>query len=102
MHAIPVTQPEPLLAPGHPIPVAQPVLHQVAAPTLAALESAEVNRWIRLLTIPFVLSAAFFTALLVTGQLWLVGGVLITGPGLLIMSFVYLSMSSDSNGDQQG
>jgi hypothetical protein len=100
MHAIPVTQPEPLVAPGQSTRVAQPVLHEVAAPTGAAMESAEVNRWIRLLTVPFVLSAAFFMALLSTGQLWLVGGVLVTGPGLLIMSFIYLSMSSDSNGEQ--
>lgn len=96
MHAIPVTQPEPFA----PAPIVQPVLHQVAAPTAAAVASTESNRWMRFLGVPFVLSAAFFMALLATGQLWLVGGVLITGPGLLIMSFVYLSMSSDSNGDQ--
>jgi hypothetical protein len=96
MHAIPVTQPEPFT----PAPIAQPVLHQVAARNPAAEASAEVNRWIRILSIPFVLSAAFYMALLATGQLWLIGGVLATGPGLLIMSFIYLSMSSESNGDQ--
>jgi hypothetical protein len=98
MHAIPVTQP--LATPEYAAPIAHPVLHEVATPTRAAVESAEVNRWIRLLTVPFVLSAAFFIALLSTGHLWLVGGVLVTGPGLLIMSFIYLSMSSDTNGDQ--
>jgi hypothetical protein len=95
MHAIPVTQPEPFA----PAPIAQPVLHQVATPNAAQVASAEVNRWMRLLSIPFVLSAAFYMVLLATGQLWLIGGVLATGPGLLIMVFIYLSMSSDSNRD---
>jgi hypothetical protein len=96
MHAIPVTQPESFA----PAPIAQPVLYEVAAQTAASVASAESNRWMRLLAVPFVLSASFFMALLATGQLWLVGGVLVTGPGLLIMSFIYLSMSSDTNGDQ--
>jgi hypothetical protein len=95
MHAIPVTQPEPFA----PAPIAQPVLRQVTTPDAAAVASAEVNRWIRILSVPFVLSAAFFMALISTGQLWLIGGALATGPGLLIMSFIYLSMSSDSNRD---
>ena len=98
MHAIPVTQP--LGGPGHPVPVRQPALRQVAARNAAAEASAEVNRWIRILSVPFVLSAAFFMTLISTGQLWLIGGVIVTGPGLLIMAFVYLGMSSDSNGDK--
>jgi len=97
MHAIPVTQP--LGLPGHPGPAASPGLHQVAPLSAAALESAEVNRWTRLLLIPFILASASFMALLATGQLWLIGAVIFTGPGLLIMSFIHLSMSSDSNGD---
>ena len=97
MHAIPVTQP--LGAPEHPAAFASPVLHQVAPLSPAAVASAETNRWMRLLTIPLVLSAACFMGLLATGQLWLIGAVIVTGPGLLIMSFIHLSMSSDSNGD---
>ena len=97
MNAVPAIQPQG--APGHPAPVASSGLHQVAPLSAAAVESAEVNRWIRLLMIPLVLASASFMALLATGQLWLIGAVIFTGPGLLIMSFIHLSMSSDSNGD---
>ena len=50
---------------------------------------------------PFVLSAVFFMGAISTGQEWLIGGSLVTGPGLLIMAFIYLSISSDTNGDEQ-
>ena len=61
--------------------------------------SAEVKRWAIFLTVPLLLSAAFFMALISTGHLWLIGGSLVTGPGLLILAFIYLAMSSDTNGD---
>jgi hypothetical protein len=100
MHAIPVTHPEPRVVPEYPVPIAQPALHQVAGQNSAAVEAAEVTRWLRLLGVPFVLSAAFFMAVISTGQLWLIGGALVTGPGLLIMAFIYLGLSSDTNGDR--
>jgi len=75
-------------------------LHAVVAANQPKDPAAEVNRWITLLAFPFVLSAIFFMATISTGQLWLIGGALITGPGLLIMAFIYLALSSDSNGDR--
>jgi hypothetical protein len=60
----------------------------------------ELNRWTIFLAIPFVLSAVFFMAAISTGQEWLIGGTLVTGPGLLIMAFIHLSLSSDTNGDR--
>ena len=66
----------------------------------AAVASAEVNRWILFLSFPFIFAAAFFMGAISTGQEWLIGGALITGPGLLIMAFVYLGLSSDAEGDQ--
>jgi hypothetical protein len=98
MMAMPVTQPEPQFGPGHLVPT-RPALYEVAPPSPAALEAAEVNRWLRLLAIPFVLASACFIALLATGQHWLIGGALATGPGLLITAFVYLGLSSDTNGE---
>ncbi len=62
--------------------------------------ATELNRWALFLVLPFVLSAGFFMAAISTGHEWLIGGTLITGPGLLIMAFIYLSISSDTNGDQ--
>ena len=72
-------------------------LHDVAPLDKAAQEAAEVTRWMVYLGIPLILAAAFFMGVLATGQLWLIGGALITGPGLLIMAFVHLGLSSDTN-----
>ena len=82
------------LAPG-----AEPREAAAVASHSAASASAEVKRWAIFLTVPLVLSAAFFMALISTGHLWLIGGSLVTGPGLLILGFIYLAMSSDTNGD---
>lgn len=100
MHAIPVTQPDLRAAPARPASIEQRPLQAVAATNPSKQAAAEVKRWITLLAFPFVLSAIFFMAAISTGQLWLIGGALVTGPGLLIMAFIYLALSSDSNGDQ--
>jgi hypothetical protein len=100
MHAMPVTQPELRFAPGHPALVVRTALLEVPTANSSAVATTEVNRWLLFLAFPFVLSALFFMATISTGQLWLIGGALVTGPGLLIMAFIYLALSSDSNGDQ--
>jgi hypothetical protein len=74
--------------------------YKAAARNPAQVAATEINRWITFLMFPFVLSAAFFAATITTGQLWLIGGALITGPGLLIMAFIYLGISSDTNGER--
>jgi hypothetical protein len=64
----------------------------------SAQEAAELRRWYLFLGLPFLLAASFFAGAIGTGHLWLIGGTLITGPGLLIMAFIYLALSSDTNG----
>ncbi|HWB22741.1 MAG TPA: hypothetical protein VG652_07615 [Gaiellaceae bacterium] len=98
MNAVPVAQADLRSPAEHSAPVKQTALHAVAIAS-PSLETTEVNRWIKLLTVPFLLSSAFFMATLSTGQLWLIGGALATGPGLLIMAFIHLALSSDTNGD---
>lgn len=98
MHAIPIAPSTAPVAPERHRAV-QAELRVLEAVDTAPSAAAEVNRWLFFLTVPFVLSAAFFMALISTGQLWLIGGALMTGPGLLIMAFIYLALSSDTNGD---
>lgn len=98
MHAVPVALPE-NLAPqtSHP-PVERPLTVATIAQDPSAVAAAEVNRWILLLSFPFVLAAAFFMGAISTGHEWLIGGALVTGPGLLITAFIYLGLSSDTEG----
>jgi hypothetical protein len=63
--------------------------------------TAELNRWITFLAVPFVLSAIFFMGAIGTGREWLIGGALVTGPGLLLAAFIYLSLSSDTTGSEE-
>jgi hypothetical protein len=100
MHAVSVAPSTAQIAPERHL-VVQPDPREAAAAVrdAAAVAAAEFNRWLIFLTVPLVLSALFFMALLSTGRLWLIGGTLVTGPGLLIMAFIYLAISSDSNGD---
>jgi len=51
-----------------------------------------------MLGLPFVASASFFAATIGTGTLWLLAPAMVLGPALLILAFVYLAISSDSNG----
>ena len=60
---------------------------------------AEEHRWLVLLTMPFVLGAAFFALAVGTGRLWLMAPAMILGPGLIICMFIYLGLSSDANSD---
>jgi hypothetical protein len=74
--------------------------HATPAADQVAQAAAELRRWALFLGIPSLLSAAFFMVAIGTGQLWPIGGSLVTGPGLLIAVVIYLGLSSDTNGVQ--
>ena len=99
MHAISVAPPRSPATLERRAPIERAAPH---ATTTAADQSAqaatELRRWYVFLGLPFALSASFFMAAIGTGHLWLIGGTLVTGPGLLIMAFIYLGLSSDTNG----
>jgi len=61
---------------------------------------AEEHRWLLALGIPFVVAAACFAAAIGTGWIWLMGPTLVLGPMLIIIGFIYLSLSSDANGTE--
>ena len=98
MHATPVAATEFPASSEHGAALVRAPLHATAPVDLSAEAAAEVRRWFLLLGFPFVLAAIFFMAVIATGSLWLIGGAIVTGPGLLIMAFVYLGLSSDTNG----
>jgi hypothetical protein len=98
MHAISATRPGSPATherQGH-IEPATP--HATTAADQSAQAATELRRWYVFLGLPFLLAASFFMAAIGTGHLWLIGGTLVTGPGLLIMAFIYLGLSSDTNG----
>lgn len=93
----------PTLFPATREPVASPVdaLPAVARPTDHSPQAvAEEHRWLLLLVIPFVVSAAIFAAAIGTGRLWLMGPAAALGPGLIIIAFIYLGLTSDTNNAQ--
>jgi hypothetical protein len=57
----------------------------------------EERRWVAFLVVPFILGSAFFAATIFTGNdLWMAGTVILGVMGL-IFSFLFLSISSNSN-----
>lgn len=72
-----------------------------AFPLRASSEAAEERRWLFMLGIPFVASASFYAATIGTGTLLLLAPALILGPALLIMTFIYLALTSDTNRSDQ-
>jgi hypothetical protein len=87
----------------HPLPrprsiAARPRPASIVAPSSVA--ETEERRWLLMLGVPFVLSACFFAATIGTGILWLLAPAMALGPALLILAFVYLGISSDSNGSE--
>ncbi len=60
---------------------------------------AEQRRWVIPLVLSFTWSAAFFAAAIGTEKLWLLAPAGL-GIGLIIIGFVYLGLTSDSNGAQ--
>jgi hypothetical protein len=63
----------------------------------AGTGSREMLRWVRWLGIPFVLGAVFFAAAIGTGQMWLMGLAWGFGPELMILAYIYLSITSEAN-----
>ena len=59
----------------------------------------EVRRWMTMLLPPFIVAAICFAAAISSGILWLIGPAMFFGPGLMIFSMVYLSLTSNSNGE---
>ncbi len=62
-----------------------------------AVATVEENRWLLYLGTPFLLSAVFF-ALAIGVSEWFMVPAVILGPGLMIAAYVYLGLSSDTNG----
>jgi hypothetical protein len=78
-----------------PAPIA-PVARGDASTALPA-ESAELHRWLWFLVPPFVVSGAFFALAIGTGVQELIAPALFFGPMTIILAFIYLGLSSDSN-----
>ena len=55
------------------------------------------TRWLVLLGIPFVVGGALFGAGISSGQMWLLGPAAVFGPGVMILGFTYLALTSDTN-----
>lgn len=62
-----------------------------------AIASAEIHRWVQLLAAPFVTSAAFFGLALGTGTEWPMAPAVLLGPTLMIVAYIYLMLSGDTN-----
>jgi hypothetical protein len=60
------------------------------------VSDAEQRRWVVPLVLSFTWAAAFFAASIGTGKLWLMAPAGL-GVGLLILGFVYLGLTSDTN-----
>jgi len=83
----------------HPlIPARKLVARVERADHASSVAATEERRWLLLLGIPFVVSACFFAATIGTGILWLLAPAMVLGPALIILGFVYLGISSDTNG----
>ena len=81
-------------------PVAPRELLQAKAVDRQAVEAKEQHRWLRMIGPTFVLSAVLFGATIGTGTYWLIGGAFAVGPVAMITGFIYLMISSDSNGTE--
>jgi|SRR5579862_432616 len=74
------------------------VTHSPEAIDHSPMEISEEHRWLRMLCPPLALSAAAFAAAVATGQQWLIGAALLLGPMVIIIGFIYLGLTSDTNG----
>lgn len=85
----------------HPLAPARKLVARVErADRDVSVASAEERRWLLMLGIPFVMSACFFAATIGTGILWLLAPAMVLGPALIILGFVYLGISSDTNASE--
>jgi NADH:quinone reductase (non-electrogenic) len=72
----------------------------IQLPTTAPPDAErEQKRWIRTLAIPFIAASALIAAALGGSGAWLVGFALLCGPGLGLAALLYLTFTSDANGD---
>jgi len=62
-------------------------------------EGAETNRWLLFLVPPFLVSALFFTLAIGTKTQELIAPALFFGPMVIILGFIYLGLTSDSNSE---
>jgi hypothetical protein len=58
----------------------------------------EERRWMRVLGIPALFACIFMAAAIGTGIHWLIVFCLIFGPGVGVLSIIFLAISSDTNG----
>jgi hypothetical protein len=86
------------LAPQKP-ETAQPVVTPPPVASPPSAEAAEQRRWVIPLVLAFTWSAAFFAAAVGTGFLYLLAPAGL-GVGLIILGFVYLGLTSDTNASQ--
>jgi hypothetical protein len=83
----------------HPLAPARKLATRVErAGSASSVAENEERRWLLMLGIPFVVSACFYGATIGTGILWLLAPAMVLGPALIILAFVYLGISSDTNG----
>ena len=85
-------------------PAAQPRIVAVPVPRPEPSDqvreaASEEKRWVLMLAIPFLVGATFFAAAIGTGALWLMGPAMLFGVGVIIASFIYLGLSSDTNSE---
>jgi hypothetical protein len=59
----------------------------------------EEGRWMRVLGIPMLVAGIFMATVIGTGVHWLIAFCLVFGPGVGVVSLIYLAISSDTNGD---
>jgi hypothetical protein len=63
-----------------------------------SVAAAEEQRWLKVLIIPFLIGASFFAAAIGTGHLWLIGPAMFFSVAMVIFGFIYLALTSESNG----
>jgi hypothetical protein len=78
-----------------------PATPAFAESSSASVAEREERRWLSLLVPPFIISSLFLGATIGTGTLWLLAPTMVFGPFLLILAFIYLSITSDSNGSDE-
>jgi|GEM_PF-4887439 hypothetical protein len=81
-------------------------MSSIALPTRAARREVaapapvlEEHRWLSLLLPTFGAGALFFALAIATHAEWLLGPALVLGPIAMMFAFIYLCISSDSNGE---
>jgi hypothetical protein len=87
------------LAPPKVKPAQSPVAARPVVTDRLTAEAAEQRRWVIPLVLAFTWSAAFFAAAIGTDSLYLLAPAGL-GVGMIILGFVYLGLTSDTNATQ--